>query len=191
MTLAYVLVGVILLGELPTLGRSRPGSRGGDRGSYAAIMVLLGAGYWGAFYFAGKAAADPALRAAHLGWFFGPWSAWTGAALVLGGTIFRQWAIRTLGGYFTRTVLVSSDQRIVEEGPYRWVRHPSYTGALLAAAGVGLALGNAASLACLLAAMLPSFAYRIRVEEEALIGALGDPYRAYRARTKRLIPFVW
>ena len=56
---------------------------------------------------------------------------------------------------------------------------------------VGLALGNAVSLACLLAAILPGFAYRIVVEEKALAETLGEPYRAYRSRTKRLIPFVW
>ena len=65
MTLAYLLLGVILLGELPTLGRRRPGSRSGDRGSYAAIMFLMAAGYWSAFYFAGSSASpiEPIVRA--------------------------------------------------------------------------------------------------------------------------------
>jgi len=190
-TLAYVLIGIILLGELPTLGSRRPGSRGADRGSYAAVMLLMTAGYWSAFYFAGRSAADPAFRATHPGVYFGPWSAWAGSFLVVGGTLFRQWAIRTLGQYFTRSVRVSSDQPVVQDGPYRWVRHPSYTGGMLAAAGVGLALGNAVSLSCLLVASLAGFGYRIHVEEKALVEALGEPYRAYRARTKRLIPFVW
>jgi protein-S-isoprenylcysteine O-methyltransferase Ste14 len=190
-TLAYVLIGVILLGELPTLGRRRPGSRGADRGSYAAITILFVVGYWSAFYFAGRSAGEPAFRAAHSGVYFGPWSAWLGALLVVGGTLFRQWAIRTLGQYFTRSVQVSSDQSVVQDGPYRWLRHPSYTGGMLAAAGVGLALGNAVSFACLLAASLAGFGYRIAVEEKALIETLGEPYRAYSARTKRLIPFVW
>jgi protein-S-isoprenylcysteine O-methyltransferase Ste14 len=191
MTLAYILVGVILLGELPTMGRRRPESRSGDRGSYAAITVFFGAGYWLAFYFAGRSAGDPAFRAAHAGVYFGAWSAWLGSFLVLGGTLFRQWAIRTLGRYFTRSVQVSSDQPVVQDGPYRWLRHPSYTGGLLAALGVGLALGNAVSFACILAGALAGFGYRIHVEEEALVSAIGEPYRAYRARTKRLIPFVW
>lgn len=191
MTLALVLVGIVALGELPTLGQRRPGSRSADRGSYAAISVLMAAGYWAAFYFAGRSAGDPAFRAAHAGVYFGRWSAWLGAILAVGGTLFRQWAIRTLGAFFTRSVRVSADQTVVQDGPYRWVRHPSYTGAMFAAAGVGLALGNAVSLACLLAAILPGFAYRITVEEKALVETLGEPYRAYRARTKRLIPFVW
>lgn len=180
MTLAYVLIGVILLGELPTLGRRRPEARGADNGSYAALSVLMAAGYCGAFYFA-----------ARQGRTLGPWAAWLGAALTVAGTLFRQWAIRTLGGYFTRVVRISPEQRVVQEGPYRWVRHPSYTGGMLAAAGVGFALANWISVACLLAAIAPGFAYRIVVEERALVETLGEPYRAYRARTKRLIPFVW
>lgn len=180
MTLALVLVGVVVLGELPTLGRRREGSRPADRGSYAALTVLMATGYWAAFF-----------SASRYGRAFGAWASWLGAFLAVGGTLFRQWAIRTLGQYFTRSVRVSPDQRVVQEGPYRWVRHPSYTGAILAAAGVGLALGNPLSFAFLLAAVVPGFAYRISIEEKALVETLGEPYRAYRARTKRLIPFVW
>ena len=191
MTLAYVLLAAILLGELPTLGKRRPGARGADRGSYAFITLLMVAGYWSAFYFAGRSAADPAFRAAHVGVYLGKWAEWLGAFLTVSGTLFRQWAIRTLGRFFTRSVRVSSDQIVVQDGPYRWVRHPSYTGAMLAASGVGLALGNAVSFACLVVAILPGFAYRIVVEENALLDTLGEPYRDYRARTKRLIPFVW
>lgn len=191
MILGGILCGVILLGELPTLGRRRPGARGADRGSYAFITFLMAAGYWSAFYFAGRSAADPSFRAAHAGVYLGKWAEWLGAFMTVSGTLFRQWAIRTLGRFFTRSVRVSSDQIVVQDGPYRWVRHPSYTGAMLAASGVGLALGNAISFACLVVAILPGFAYRIVVEEKALLETLGEPYRAYRARTKRLIPFVW
>jgi protein-S-isoprenylcysteine O-methyltransferase Ste14 len=151
----------------------------------------MAGGYWYAFDFAGRSASAPSFRAAHAGVYFGSWASWLGAILAVGGTLFRQWAIRTLGQYFTRSVRVSSDQAVVQEGPYRWVRHPSYTGGMLAAAGVGLALGNAVSFACILAAILPGFGYRILVEEKALVETLGEPYRAYRARTKRLIPFLW
>ncbi|MFI5360822.1 MAG: methyltransferase family protein [Elusimicrobiota bacterium] len=191
MTLAYVLVAIVMLAELPTLGQRRPGSRSGDRGSYVWVMLLMSAGYYSAFYVAGRAAGDPAFRAGLSPLFFGRWSAWAGTILAVGGTVFRQWAIRTLGRFFTRSVRVSSDQPVVQDGPYRWVRHPSYTGSILAAAGIGLALGNALSLACLAVAFLAGFGYRIHVEEAALVEALGEPYREYRSRTKRLIPFVW
>ena len=74
-------------------------------------------------------------------------------------------------------------------GPYRWVRHPSYTGSLLTIAGVLLCLVNVASLFALIIP-LAGYAYRIRVEEDALVRSLGEPYRAYMRRTRRLIPFV-
>lgn len=141
-TLPYVLIGVILLGELPTLGRTRAEGRSGDRGSYPLITLLAAAGYGTAFFFAQR---SPPLFSPR--WYLGTWATWFGSALVLGGTIFRQWAIRTLGRYFTRQVLVSADQTVVENGPYRWVRHPSYTGATLQAAGVGFALGSWPSVA--------------------------------------------
>ena len=191
MRLAYILVGVVLLGELPTMGRRRAEGLRRDRGSYPAITVLMAVGYWGAFYFVGRAQDDPAMGSAYSHWYFGAWSLWAGAILAIGGTAFRQWAIITLGRYFTRSVQVSSDQRVVENGPYRWLRHPSYTGGILAAAGVALALGNEISLVSIMAPTLLGFGYRIHVEEKALLETIGEPYRAYCARTKRLIPFVW
>ncbi|MDE2489528.1 MAG: isoprenylcysteine carboxylmethyltransferase family protein [Elusimicrobia bacterium] len=189
--LAYVLIGVILLGELIARGGKRPESRRRDRGSLWVIALLTGSGYWLAFLFAAYAAAHPTWRAAHPGYFLGAWASWAAVALTVGGMGFRLWAVRLLGRYFTRDVRVSADQPVVEAGPYRLIRHPSYTGALAAGAGVGLALGAWPCPLLILAGKVPSFLYRIRVEEAALVEAIGEPYRAYRARTKRLIPHVW
>jgi len=69
------------------------------------------------------------------------------------------------------------------------VRHPSYTGALLTLLGILLCSTNWLALACFLFA-IPGFAYRISVEEKALANGLGQPYRDYMRRTKRLIPYV-
>ncbi len=66
-----------------------------------------------------------------------------GCAVGLAGVSLRWWAIRTLGAHFTRNLQVATDQRLVTAGPYRRLRHPSYTGAILMFAGVGLGLGNA------------------------------------------------
>jgi protein-S-isoprenylcysteine O-methyltransferase Ste14 len=144
-------------------------------------MLLASAGYWSAFVFA---ALSPRRVLPH-GWMA------LAVALTVGGTAFRLWAVRTLGAYFTRTVQVSDDQRVVEAGPYRWLRHPSYTGSLVAAAGVGLALGNWGSLALIVVPLSASLLYRIKVEERALAASLGDPYRSYCGRTKRLVPLVY
>src|SRR6185312_9369918 len=73
-----------------------------------------------------------------------------GIALILVGTALRTYAVRVLGRYFVITVAVGSDQRVVEHGPYRLIRHPSYTGALLSLLGFGLMLTNWASLAAII-----------------------------------------
>ena len=112
-----------------------------------------------------------------------------GLALVLAGLLLRWYAIRVLGGSFTCTVATRAGQRVVDSGPYRWVRHPSYTGGLLTVLGVLVCCANPLSL---IALILPvaGYAYRIHVEEEALTNSLGDAYRAYMRRTRRLVPFV-
>ncbi len=83
-----------------------------------------------------------------------------------------------------------SGQTVIEAGPYRYIRHPSYAGALITVIGLGLALGNWASLLSMVACVAIGYAYRIRVEEAALVAALGQPYREYMSRTARLVPFV-
>ncbi len=109
--------------------------------------------------------------------------------LAIGGIVVRWYAIVTLGRFFSMRVQTTSDQQVVESGPYRFVRHPSYTGGLMTVLGVLLMSTNWVTLACFLIA-LPGFAYRIYVEEHALTSALGDPYRAYMRRSKRLVPFL-
>jgi protein-S-isoprenylcysteine O-methyltransferase Ste14 len=114
-----------------------------------------------------------------------------GAAILLAGAAFRIWAIVILGRFFTLTVTMQPGHRIVEDGPYRRLRHPSYTGLLAALAGFGLALGNWLSLLALTVLPLVGVLLRIRAEESALVRALGDGYRAYAARADRLIPGIW
>ena len=112
-----------------------------------------------------------------------------GLALALAGIAFRWYAIARLGRFFNTRVTVTADQVVVDTGPYRLVRHPSYSGVLLTLFGVLLASTNWLSLACFLLA-LPGMAYRISVEEKALATGLGQPYRDYMRRTKRVIPYV-
>ncbi len=112
-------------------------------------------------------------------------------AAVWAGIALRWWSFRSLGRYFTFTVMTSPDQPVIMSGPYRWLRHPSYAGLLLIIAGIGFAFGNWLSLAVLVGALLAGIVYRIRVEESALEIALGSAYTTYASRRKRLIPFVW
>ena len=88
------------------------------------------------------------------------------------------------------TVRVAEDHRVVEQGPYRLVRHPSYTGVLITFIGLALAVQSAGALLVLLGVFSISYGYRMIVEEKALLSELGDDYANYKKRTKRLIPYI-
>ncbi|MFE6690174.1 methyltransferase family protein [Streptomyces sp. NPDC057743] len=104
---------------------------------------------------------------------------------------FRLWAIVTLGRFFRGTVHIQHGHRVVTAGPYRWVRHPAYTGILIAGVDLAVLTDNAASALVITACCLLALAYRIRVEERMLLDALGEEYGEYAARTRRLVPGVW
>ena len=112
-----------------------------------------------------------------------------GIALAVAGMALRWYSIWYLGRSFTCEVSIRPDQTVVDRGPYRWVRHPSYTGGLLTILGLLPCLTNALAFAGFFLP-LAGYAYRIRVEERALASELGEPYRRYMRRTKRLIPLV-
>jgi protein-S-isoprenylcysteine O-methyltransferase Ste14 len=117
--------------------------------------------------------------------------AYLGVALFATGLVFRWWAIITLGRFFTVDVTIEKDHELVERGPFRLVRHPSYTGVLLAFIGFALTLRNWAAIQIVLVPIFAAFVRRMNVEEEALRGALGDRYAEYMKRTKRLVPLVY
>lgn len=114
-----------------------------------------------------------------------------GICLMLSGIALRWYSARILGAYFTFDIATHSGQVLIEAGPYRYIRHPSYTGALLTLLGFGMALGNWAGLAAALICLGAAYAYRIPIEEAALTAALGTPYRQYVERTWRLVPFLF
>jgi protein-S-isoprenylcysteine O-methyltransferase Ste14 len=114
-----------------------------------------------------------------------------GLALMWCGMGLRFWSFRTLGRYFTFTVMTSADQPVVTTGPYRFVRHPGYAGIILVLTGIGATYENWLSLAALALVPLIGFIYRIQVEEAALAATLGRAYTSYAAGRKRLIPGVW
>jgi protein-S-isoprenylcysteine O-methyltransferase Ste14 len=114
-----------------------------------------------------------------------------GLVILLAGLVLRGWSIMTLGEYFTGSVAVSSDQPVITAGPYRVLRHPSYSGLLLIMTGFGLASANWVGAAGMTVLTLAGLLWRIHAEERALLATLGDPYRAYAAQHKRLVPLVW
>jgi protein-S-isoprenylcysteine O-methyltransferase len=114
-----------------------------------------------------------------------------GICFILMGVSLRWYSAAILGKYFTFDVAIQGGQTLIEAGPYRYVRHPSYSGALLSLLGFGLALGNWAALATALSPLGFAYFYRIPIEEQALSSALGDAYKQYMNRTWRLIPFLF
>jgi protein-S-isoprenylcysteine O-methyltransferase Ste14 len=106
------------------------------------------------------------------------------------GLALRAWSMRTLGASYTRTLRTDDEQRVVEEGPYRLVRHPGYAGSLLTWSGFALTSRSVPVIGFV--AGLLSWAYRRRITaEEELLRRELPGYAAYSGRTKRLIPFVW
>ena len=118
------------------------------------------------------------------------WAFYLGIFLMFPGILVRQWAIAVLGRFFSLTVLVAEDHRVVEKGPYRLVRHPSYTGVLITFIGLGLVVQSWGALLVLLGVFSLSFGYRMRVEEKTLVSELGENYANYMKRTKRIIPYL-
>jgi protein-S-isoprenylcysteine O-methyltransferase Ste14 len=166
-------------------GRSLVTSRA-DRDPASARLLAL------TWWPAGIAALAAAAALPRLG--AGPRRAWrcrvAGVAVTGAGIALRQWAITALGPYFVGHVLVQPGQQVVSSGPYRWLRHPSYTGMWLEMAGVGLACGNVASTAVCVLVPLVGITARIAGEERELSASLPG-YRDYAHSKARLVPFVW
>lgn len=113
-----------------------------------------------------------------------------GAALFLAGVVLRLWSMRTLRRSFSYDLAVHDGQVLVTRGPYAVVRHPSYTGIVLLSVACGVWNPSAIGFVALAITTLPQVIVRIGFEEPMLAAHFGDAWRAYAARTKRLVPFV-
>jgi protein-S-isoprenylcysteine O-methyltransferase Ste14 len=183
--LYWGLYTIWIVGELLILVRTvfRRGAHTRDRGSFLVVFGSIFVGFT-----MGNVLASSAPGAAIQGGRIAAFAA--GLALMAVGIALRFYSVSVLGRFFTPVVMVGSDQHVVDTGPYRWIRHPSYTGLLLTIAGVLLASTNWLALVGDLP-VLAGLMYRIRVEERVLSEELGEPYRSYMQRTKRLLPFVY
>jgi protein-S-isoprenylcysteine O-methyltransferase Ste14 len=113
---------------------------------------------------------------------------WLGLILAVLGLVFREWAVIILGRNFSRVVVIKSDQKLVTSGPYRWIRHPAYTGMVIIYLGLSLGLGSWVGVLITIVLILASTLYRINVEERVLLDAWGDEYRVYMKKTWKLFP---
>jgi protein-S-isoprenylcysteine O-methyltransferase len=185
--LASILSAIYVVSEfgLSAFKRAHSGTaRLADQGSLALLWLVIGGSMFLAFQlkyglpqFGFRSFAAPATA--------------IGTVFFVAGLAIRWYAIIYLGRFFTVNVAIANDHRLIDGGPYRYVRHPSYSGALLAFLGLGLCIGNWASIAVMGIAILGVFLWRIHVEEAVLLSGLGKQYQSYMVRTKRLIPGLY
>jgi protein-S-isoprenylcysteine O-methyltransferase Ste14 len=176
----------VFLPEMRLLRRTPGGTAAPaeDRGSLRVLVVGFGLAIFAAFLLA----------------FFAPWATlpgkrWVwfsiGVLSLASGGLLRRHCFRVLGEFFTGAVTIQSDHRVIDSGAYRWVRHPSYTAALLIVLGIAVSLGNWLSVIVSFPLAFLAYSYRAHVEEQALLSSLGAPYAHFMAARKRFIPFIW
>ena len=119
------------------------------------------------------------------------WFRWLGVLVSAAGFGLRVWAMRTLGAYYTRTLLTVPHQQVVRRGAYRCIRHPGYLSAMMIWVGASIGSGGVTATVAVSVLLAIAYAYRIVIEERMLVDALGADYDTYRQRSWRLIPFVY
>ena len=178
--------GAWFLMEMWVLSRDRRrfSGRTADGGSFFGFVAAIPLSLFIAF---NAAARHPELRIA----VGQPALAWAGIVMMWAGMAFRLWAILTLGAFFRTSVVVQDGHQLVSGGPYRWLRHPAYTGVIVTMIGLGLALSNWLSLAAM--AILPTLAiaWRMNVEERALTEQFGEAYQDFRKTRSAVLPAIW
>ena len=116
---------------------------------------------------------------------------WIGIGVMLLGLILRHWSIVSLGKFFRTTIELQKGQKVIDNGPYRHIRHPSYAGIILFFIGYGIVSKDWLSLGVDVCLPIASLVYRIQIEEKALAEGMGQDYVAYQKRTKKLLPGIW
>jgi protein-S-isoprenylcysteine O-methyltransferase len=179
-----ILIAIYWIAETFIGLRMRAGhkDRTDDRGSLRLIAVVLPLSWWigiAMIWIVPQASlGSSAVLAA-------------GLFMMIAAQLLRWWSVATLGRLFTVNVAIREGHRLIDCGPYHYVRHPSYTAILLFHLGTALCLCNFLSLVVLSVPITVTLLNRVRVEEDVLRSGLGVAYRDHMTRTKRLIPGLY
>jgi len=121
------------------------------------------------------------------------WDAVTTIALaaMVAGLGLRVWSVITLGRFFTWFITVYEDHQVIRSGPFRFIRHPAYGGALILFVATLLFLHAWVGATLSLVFQLFAYVRRIRYEEAMMLERLGDKYASYMRETGALVPLVW
>lgn len=179
---AWIVVGIVWL--VASL-RFKPATRTQSAAARVKHFALMALAF--ALLFNRKLSAGP------LAWRSVPEGAafqWIGLALTVAGLAFAIWARLLLGGNWSATVTVKQDHRLVRRGPYTIVRHPIYTGGLLALLGTALAVSEVRGFLGVALAFI-GWRGKSRVEEAFMREQFGAEYARYQEQVKALIPFVY
>jgi protein-S-isoprenylcysteine O-methyltransferase Ste14 len=183
---AVIFWGAYVWAFWPEFGIIKRAQRSGNRKDAKSLQVIV-LGMWIGFFAAFAFAWVPSLqfRAHRIAIFF------LGVVILILASLLRRHCWRMLGASFTGDVRARAGQEVVSRGAYAILRHPSYTAGILLNLGVGVALGSWAAALVLTLVSFAVYTYRISVEERALLGEIGEPYRRFMSTRKRLIPFVY
>ena len=119
------------------------------------------------------------------------WISSIGLVLAILGAVLVVWVYRVLGNNFSGYLSLKTAQVLVQNGPYRFIRHPAYAGYILMALGVSLGYSSLIGLISTVVFLLPSLVYRINLEEDLLTEKFGEAYPRYASKVKRLFPGIW
>lgn len=151
-----------------------------DRGSMLFIMI----GFWSAILI------NPIC--VNMSTFMLPmYFFWIGVVLTILGIFTRIYSVWTLRKFFTLNVQVATEQNIVKTGPYKYIRHPSYTGSIITLLGISISFRSPIGIIATLIIIAVVYGYRIKVEEKALETSFGSSYEDYERHTWRLFPHIW
>jgi protein-S-isoprenylcysteine O-methyltransferase len=180
--ISHILASGFLLVEIYLLAvkRSRDPKQASDRGTLRLVWMLIGCGCLVGFLLAPKVS--------FLSWPDSLAIVLLADLLLVAGIGLRIWSVVHLGRFFTVDVAIQEGQRVIQSGPYRYVRHPSYAGSILALVGLACLTFNWLGFVVIIGCSLVAYTLRISVEEKVLYQNLGEEYREYAERTKRLIP---